>query len=185
MMVIPSPVQAACPLPVSESSTPHIVASCWCLGHGSLHRCGHGGGTHIQAGVCIWYSCLGWHLHLDGDSIVSANMCYARACREECRVENGVGWGIVSGVIGHSLSVLGACGCLSQEVPMAPWPFVMVGTHSHSLMVVMSPFCCLLVMIVSGCSCSLILVVGTHGGDGHWWPAVNSGNGHCGHYWAS
>ena len=49
--------------------------------------------------------CLGWRLHLDGDSIVSADMGYVRGSLQgrvwEWRM--GAGWGIIGGAIGHSL----------------------------------------------------------------------------------
>ena len=74
-------------------------------------------------------------------------------------------WGIIGDVIGHLLSVMGTCGCLSKDVPMALWLFVMVGTHGHSLMVVMGPCWHSSIMVDGGHSYSSILVVGTC----QWW----------------
>ena len=73
---------------------------------------------------------LGWHSHLDGDFIMSADMGYVRGGLQgrEQGWRMGAGWGIISGAIGHLLSVMGTYGHLLKEVPMAPWPFVMVGT---------------------------------------------------------
>ena len=48
----------------------------------------------------------------------------------------GAGWGIIVGAIGDSLSIVGTCGHLLKEVPVAPWLFVVVGTHGHSLILV-------------------------------------------------
>ena len=78
---------------------------------------------------------LGWHLHLDGDSVMSADMGYVRGSLQgrEWEWRMGTGWGIISGAIGHSLSVVGIHGYLLKEVPMALWPFVVVGTCGHSL----------------------------------------------------
>ena len=55
---------------------------------------------------------LGWHVHLDGDSIVSANMGYARVSLQgrEWEWRMGAGGGIISGAIGHSLSAMAAHG---------------------------------------------------------------------------
>ena len=106
---------------------------------------------------------LGRHLHLDGDSIVSANMGYARVSLQgrawEWRM--GAGVGIISGVIGHSLSAMAAYGHLLNEVPMAQWLFVMVGTHGHLLMVVRGACCHSSIVVVGGHGCSSILVVRT------------------------
>ena len=106
---------------------------------------------------------LGWHVHLDGDSIVSANMGYVRVSLQgiEWEWRMGAGGGIISGAIGHSLSTVATHGHLSKEVPMAQWPFVMVGTHGHLLMVVMGACCHSSIVVVGGHGCSSILVMGT------------------------
>ena len=99
-----------------------LIVNCWCLCHGSVYGCGHGGGTHIWAGVCVWFTfTFGLASALDGDSVVSADMGYARGSLQgrEQGWRMGAGWEVVSGATGHSLSIMGTHGCLSREVPMA------------------------------------------------------------------
>ena len=110
---------------------------------------------------------LGWRPHFDGDSVVSANMGYVRGSLQgrEREWRMVAGWDIIGGAIGHSLKVVAAHGCLAKEVPMAPWPFVVVGTCGHSLMVVMGPSCRSSIVVVGGHGRSLILVMGTC----RWW----------------
>ena len=94
---------------------------------------------------------------------MGADMGYVRGSLQgrEWEWKMGASWGITGGEIGHSLSIVVARGCLSKEVPMALWPFVMVGTHGHSLMMVMGPCCRMSIVVVGGHGHSLILVVGT------------------------
>ena len=127
----------------------------------------------------MWgYSRLGWGLclvHLRvwaGVRIsmgipLSADMGYVRGSLQgrEREWRMVAGWDIIGGAIGHSLKVVAAHGCLSKEVPMAPWPFVVVGTCGHSLMVVMGPSCRSSIVVVGGHGRSLILVMGTC----RWW----------------
>ena len=87
-------------------------------------------------------SCLGWRRHLDGDSIVSADMgyvCEGQPAGKRVGVEDG-------GRLGNHRW----CYWPFSKHHGCPWPFVMVGTHSHSLMVVMGPCCHLSIMVAGG-----------------------------------
>ena len=103
---------------------------------------------------------------------MGADMGYVRGSLQgrEWEWKMGASWGITGGEIGHSLSIVVARGCLSKEVPMALWPFVMVGTHGHSSMMVMGPCCRMSIVVVGGHGRSLILVVGTC--KWCWWALV-------------
>jgi len=110
-------------------------------------------------------SCLGWRRHLDGDSIVSADMgyvCEGQPVGKRVGVEDGGRLGSHRWCYWLFSKRHGCLWPFVEGGANGSWPFVVVGsTHSHSSMVVMGPCCHLSIMVAGGHGRSSILVVGT------------------------
>ena len=69
---------------------PTLIAYCWCLYRGSLHQCGHGGGTCVWAGVWFTFafglaSAFGWGFH----HVCWYGVCKGQPAGNRARVEDG------------------------------------------------------------------------------------------------